>query len=139
MVLEDLCEDLTTLGDLMEGEAERRVILRPDERVGPESDEMKLPEDLSVVERDLPAVVPLGRDRRGAKQDHTREPEGSHCPSAFAALAASAAFFFSFFFLGRVTPHVPRRILPRLLRMSPLPMKPPLFYLAPPSLRMRLN
>src|SRR3989454_9408611 len=166
MILEDLCEDLTTLGevverepedlvvraaqdaavavglrglaplgfpheaqlvDLMDGEAERRVALLDDERVAPGLDEMQLPEDPSVVERDLPAVVPLRRDRRGAEQDDPGDPQGSHCPSAFAAFAASAAFFFSFFFLGRVTPYVPRRILPRLLRMSPLPMKPPLF------------
>src|SRR2546422_4130622 len=35
-------------------------------------------------------------------QDDPGDPESSHCPSTFAAFAASAAFFFSFFFLGRV-------------------------------------
>src|SRR6266481_127519 len=115
------------LVDLSNGETERRVALLHGERVAPEPDEMQVPEDPPVVERHLPAVVPLGLEGRGTEQDHPREPEGSHCPSAFAAFAASAAFFFSFFFLGRVTPYVPRRILPRLLRMSPLPMKPPLF------------
>src|SRR5206468_3916264 len=93
MVLEDLCDDLTTLAevvqrepedlviraaqhaavavglgglaplgfpheaelvDLIDGEAERRVALLHDERVAPEPDEMQLPEDPAVVERDLP-------------------------------------------------------------------------------------
>src|SRR5258707_32581 len=169
VVPEDLCEYLTTLGevvqrepkglviraaqdaavavglgglaplgfpheaqlvDLVNREPERRVALLHDECVAPEPDEMQLPEDLSVVERDLPAVVPLGRDRHGAKQDDPGDPDRSHCPSAFAAFAASAAFFFSFFFLGRVTPYVPPRFLPHLLRMWPLPMKPPLFIAA---------
>src|SRR5207247_5343239 len=58
------------------------------------------------------------RHRRGPEQDDPGDPESSHCPSTFAAFAASAAFFFSFFFLRRVTPYVPRKILPRLLRMS---------------------
>src|SRR6267143_6781939 len=115
------------LVDLSDGETERRVALLHGERVAPEPDEMQVPEDPPVVERHLPAVVMLRRDRRGDKQDDSGDPECSHCPSTFAAFAASAAFFFSFFFLGRVTPYVPRRILPRLLRMSPLPMKPPLF------------
>src|SRR2546422_7366971 len=77
-------------------------------------------------------------------QDDPGDPESSHCPSTFAAFAASAAFFFSFFFLRRVTPYVPRKILPRLLRMSPLPMRcaPSVVvvsYFAPPSFRMCLN
>src|SRR5437660_11377821 len=105
---------------------------------------MKFPEDPAVVEGHLPAVVLLRRHRRGPEQDDPGDPESSHCPSTFAAFAASAAFFFSFFFLRRVTPYVPRKILPRLLRMSPLPMRcsPSVVvvsYFAPPSFRMRLN
>src|SRR2546425_12675103 len=98
------------------------VALQHDERVTPEPDQMKFPEDPAVVQRYLPAVVLLRRHRRGPEQDDPGDPESSHCPSTFAAFAASAAFFFSFFFLRRVTPYVPRKILPRLLRMSPLPM-----------------
>src|SRR5207247_11086569 len=112
---------------LIDGKAEHGVALLHDERVTPEPDQMKFPEDPAVVEGRLPAVVLLRRHRRGSEQDDPGDPESSHCPSTFAAFAASAAFFFSFFFLRRVTPYVPRRILPRLLRMSPFPMKTPLF------------
>src|SRR5439155_3732384 len=46
--------------------------------------------------------------------------------SPFARLAASAALRF-FFFLGRVLPYVPRKILPRLVRRSPLPIESSVF------------
>src|SRR3989442_15137701 len=121
--------------DLGDRETERRVSLLHDERVAAGPDETQLPEDLAVVERDLPAVVPLRRDRRGAQQDHPGDPESSHCPSTFPAFAASAAFFFNFFFLRRVVPYVPRKILPRLVRMSPLPIRrSPLSVFRPPLL-----
>src|SRR2546426_980163 len=181
VVLEDLGDDLTTLGEavqrepedlvirttqhatvtvglgrlaplgfpheaelvhLMDGKAEHGVALLHDERVTPEPDQMKLPEDPAVVEGHLPAVVLLRRHRRGPEQNDPGDPESSHCPSTFAAFAASAAFFFSFFFLRRVTPYVPRKILPRLLRMSPLPMSRQssvVSHFMPPSFSSRLN
>src|SRR2546428_12014214 len=166
VVLEDLCDDLTTLGevvqrepehlvirapehaavavglgglaslgfphqaqlvDLTDAEADRRVALLHDERVAPEPDEMQLPEDPAVVERDLPAVVLLRRDRGSAEQGDPSDPEGSHCPSTFPVFAAAAACFFFFFFLRRGGAFVPREILPHPGGMSPLSLKPPLF------------
>src|SRR5256886_2819394 len=114
------CE--TEVVDLIDLEADRRVALLHHERVAPEPDEMQLPENSAVVERDLPAVVLLRRDRRGAEQDDPGDPERSHCPSTFPAFAASAAFFFNFFFLRRVVPQLPRQIFPRPVRLLPLPL-----------------
>src|SRR5207248_9030172 len=86
-------------------------------------DQTQLPADRSVVERELPAVTLLRPARPGVEEEDHGDPQGSHCPSTFPVLAAAAACFFFFFFLRRVVPYVPRKILPRLVRMSPLPMK----------------
>src|SRR3989475_11653435 len=93
------------------------------QRVAREPHEAQVPHEPPVVERDLPAVALLGvaRHRPCCEQHQRRAEQRSHDASPFARLAASAALRF-FFFFGRALPYVPRKILPRLVRRSPLPI-----------------
>src|SRR5256885_3776309 len=80
---------------LMDGKAEHGVALLQDERVTPEPDKMKLPEDPAVVEGHLPALVLLRRHRRGPEQDDPGDTERSHCTSTFDTYSSSSSHFIS--------------------------------------------
>src|SRR5947207_1886362 len=118
--------DEADLVDLRERQGVRRVRVTHDERVTGELDEAEIPQRGAAVEGQLPAVLRGARPRR--EQAEPQDEPGPHAgfaPSLGVPCPSLPRLRFRAFsrLRLRALPCVPRKILPRLLRRSPLPME----------------
>src|SRR6059058_6276022 len=137
--------DEADLVDLRERQGVRRVRVTHDERVTGELDEAEIPQRGAAVEGQLPAVLRDARPRR--EQAEPQDEPGPHAgfaPSLGVPCPSLPRLRFRAFsrLRLRALPCVPRKILPRLLRRSPLPMRSVsqsvVRYFDPPSTSSRL-
>src|SRR5436190_6240699 len=137
--------DQADLVDLRERECVRRVGVAHDERVAGELDEAQIPQRGAGIEGQLPPVL----RHAGPRGDEAERQDESGPHAGFAptfpvtgpSLPRLRLRAFSRLRL-RALPCVPRKILPRLVRRSPLPMRSVsqsvVRYFDPPSTSSRL-